>query len=230
MTPYYEQDGVTIYCGDCRDVLPSILAGGELAFITDPPYGINYSTGRGRGAVKGYASWAHTTIQNDGDTSCRDWLIEFVAGRYPLAVFGTWKVPKPAGVRGTLIWDKGPAFGMGDLSFPWKPSFEEIYILNDGWKGRRDEAVLRGHIVVSWESEGRTHPNEKPVSLCCHLISKTKARTKIVDPFMGTGATLVAAKKCGRRAIGIELEEHYCETAARRLAQGVLPLRVEAAR
>ncbi len=116
---------------------------------------------------------------------------------------------------------------MGDLTFPWKLSFEEIYVIGNGFRGRRDESVLRGHRVFTWESgpaldgNGRKHPNEKPVSLCGYLISKTDAHT-ILDPFMGSGTTLRAAKDLGRRAIGIEIEEKYCEIAAKRLSQGVL--------
>lgn len=120
-----------------------------------------------------------------------------------------------------LIWDKGPQFGMGDLSFPWKPSFEEIYIIGDGFSGHRDEGVLKGFSSVSWESKGRRHPHEKPSSLMAHFIAKTNAPS-IVDPCCGTGPTLRAAKDLGRRAIGIEIEERYCEIAANRLAQEVL--------
>jgi site-specific DNA-methyltransferase (adenine-specific) len=112
---------------------------------------------------------------------------------------------------------------MGDLSFPWKMSWEEIYVLGNGFTGKRDEGVLHGHLVVSWESRGRTHPHEKPVSLMTYLIGKTDADW-VLDPFMGSGTTLRAAKDLGRKAIGIEIEERYCEIAAERLSQEVLPL------
>lgn len=213
MKPYYEHGGITIYHGDCRDVLPALAVGRADLVLMDPPYGIRHRSGHG-------ASWQDTEIAGDDSTALRDWAIATLAGR-PMYVFGTWKVVKPTGTRQTLIWDKGPAFGMGDLSFPWKSSFEEIYVLGDGFKGRRDEAILRGHIVVSWESKGRRHPHQKPVSLMKYLISKTDAKV-ILDPFMGSGTTLRAAKDCGISAIGIELEERYCEIAARRLDQGVL--------
>jgi hypothetical protein len=176
-------------------------------------YGIAHSSNHG-------ASWTGNEIENDGDTSLRDWIIAHLAPR-PMFVFGTWKVAKPIGVRQTLVWDKGPASGMGDLSFPWKNSFEEIYVLGDGFSGRRDEAVLRGHNIITWESKGRRHQHEKPVTLMCALINKHPSPL-ILDPTCGVGPALEAAKLCGRRAIGIEINEDYCQIAADRLRQGVL--------
>jgi site-specific DNA-methyltransferase (adenine-specific) len=144
-------------------------------------------------------------------------------------IFGTWKTEQPKNVRGKLIWDKGAAFGMGDLAFPFKNSFEEIYVLGDGFTGKRDEGVIRGHIQVSWESKGRMHPNQKPVSLLEYLVTKMTATT-IVDPCVGVGSTLVAAKLRGRRSIGIEVEEKYCELAVKERLNRPLPLFDEAGR
>ena len=213
-TPYYDDGkGIVIYHGDCRDILPH-LPKVDLV-LTDPPYGINHASSHG-------ASWENTTIANDHSTEARDWMMSWT-GLRPMVIFGTWKAPRPHSVRQVLIFDKGPAFGMGDLSFPWKNSFEEIYILGDGFIGSRDEAVLRGHVQVSWESQGREHPNQKPLSLIAYLISKHPANI-ILDPFMGSGTTLRACKDLGRQCIGIEIEEKYCEIAARRLGQEVLDL------
>jgi site-specific DNA-methyltransferase (adenine-specific) len=162
----------------------------------------------------------NTVINGDSDTSLRD---EVLLDFPEVAAFGTWKTPPIHSVRGVLVWDKGPAFGMGDLSFPWKPSWELIYIRGDEWSGKRDEGVLRGDVVVSWESKGRVHPHEKPVWILSHLISK-HTPGMILDPFMGSGTTCRAAKDLQRKSIGIEIEEKYCEIAAKRLAQEVLPL------
>ena len=211
--PYYEEPGIVIINADCREILPH-LPKVDLV-LTDPPYGINHASGYG-------ASWENTSIANDHNLDARDWVIQW-AGDLPMIVFGTWKTQRPTNVRQVLIFDKGPAFGMGDLSFPWKNSFEEIYVLGKGWSGHRDESVLKGHMQVSWEMQGRAHPNQKPVSLLAYLMSKHSAET-ILDPFMGSGTTLRAAKDLGRKCIGIELEEKYCEIAARRLSQEVLPL------
>jgi len=109
---------------------------------------------------------------------------------------------------------------MGDLRFPWKCSWEEIYIIGSGFRGSRDEGVIKGYSMITWETAGRLHPNEKPVSLLRYLITKCHDGV-VLDPFMGSGTTLRAAKDLGRKAIGIEIDEHYCEIAARRLQQNV---------
>ena len=202
---------VTLYQGDCLDILPTLAAGSVDAVVTDPPYGIAYSSGHG-------ASWQNAQIYGDHSTELRDTVLSLFPN-LPAAVFGSWKMPPPTGTRATLIWDKGPAFGMGDLAFPWKPSWEEIYILGNGWQGRRDEGVLRGHIVVSWESKGRSHPNEKPVSLIVELLKKLPDALTVLDPFMGSGTTGVACMKLGRNFIGIEKDAGYFAIAQRRIAE-----------
>jgi len=108
---------------------------------------------------------------------------------------------------------------MGDLALPWGPSDEEVYIIGEGWAGTREGTILRRRRIG-----GRgLHPTEKPVDLLENLIRKAPSGT-VLDPFLGSGTTLVAAKNLGRRAIGIEIEERYCEIAAKRLCQGVLEL------
>jgi DNA modification methylase len=211
MKPYYDHKGITIYHGDCREILPLIKAD---VLITDPPYGYRFASG-----------WASShqgkQIKNDNDTSIRDDVLNSIS--IPWAVFGSWRVVPPSGAKTALVYDKGPASGMGDLSIPWKCSWEVIWIGGKGWHGRRDEGVLRGHRVVTWETQGRNHVNEKPVSLIMAIIRKAPSGI-ILDPFMGSGTTLRAAKDLGRRAIGIEIEEKYCEIAVKRLQQEVLPL------
>lgn len=192
--------------GDCLEVMP--LLGKVDALICDPPYGIAHSSNHG-------ASWAGRQIASDQDTRARDAVAAMFDG--PWVFFGTWKTPPVSGARGCIVWDKGPAFGMGDLSFPWKPSFELAYIGGTGWTGVRDEGVLRGPIVVSWESRGRRHPHQKPVWLATHFIEKLPNARTIVDPFAGSGTTLVACAKLGRRGIGIEIDPDYFEIACERV-------------
>ena len=215
-----EATPVVVVCGDALDVLRSLPDGCVDAVVTDPPYGISYATNFAVGGVG--ATWRGRPIAGDDDTALRDAAVGFArARRLPWACFGSWKVPKPVGVRGVLIWDKGPAFGMGDLSFPWKGSWEEIYVGGYGWAGHRDEGVLKGHLVHSHESRGRTHPTEKPVSLLRELIQKLPADCVILDPFAGSGTTGVAAVAEGRRAILVEKEPKYADICRRRVAEAM---------
>ena len=121
-----------------------------------------------------------------------------------------------------LVWDTKGALGMGDLSLPWKPSHQEIYVLGSGFAGHRDSDVLSCAPIQSMAVNGRLHPHEKPVALMSELVRKCPPPSWIIDPFAGVGSTLVAAKQLGRAALGVELDEAYCEIAAKRLAQGVL--------
>lgn len=205
------ENGIDLYLGDCRDILP--LLSGVDAVLTDPPYGIEYASDRG-------ASWSGVQIIQDETLCGRDFVTTW-AGDLPQAYFGTWKREKPTGTRATLIWDKGAGFGMGDLSFPWKGSFEEIYILGKGWKGKRDEGVLRGPVMVSWESRGREHPTQKPTWLMSALIEKLPDVVTICDPFMGSGSTGVAAVRLGRRFVGIEIDPKFFEIACRRIGEAL---------
>lgn len=211
MTPYYSHGGITIYHGDCREILPTLAAD---VVVADPPYGIAYNSGH-------YGSLPRS-IKGDDDTSLRDWVVEQLNGQVPALLFGTWKRPRPAGTHTLLIWDTLGALGMGDLSVPWKPAHQEIYVIGKGFTGRRDTDVLAFPPVQSMASNGRLHPHEKPVDLMMALLLKCPAEWTIFDPFCGSGSTLVAAKNLGRKAIGIEIEERYCEIAAKRLSQEVL--------
>lgn len=115
-----------------------------------------------------------------------------------------------------LIWDKGGALGMGDLSIPWKPDHEEIYVLGKGFVGTRDSgSVLRHPPVQSMAKNGRVHPTEKPVSLMVDLCRKVPGT--VLDPFMGSGTTGVACVKLGRKFIGIEIDEGYFDIAVERI-------------
>lgn len=204
MTPYYENESVVIYHADAREVMPLVDAD---VMVTDPPFGIGYRSGQ-KGVLP-------RSIKGDQDVSLRDEILGAWAPR-PAIAFGSWKRPHPAGTRAQLVWDTGGALGMGDLRIPWKPSHQEIYILGHGFTGRRTTDVLRFPPVQSMAKNGRRHPHEKPVELMEDLIKKCPPGV-VVDPFMGVGPTLVAASNLGRRAIGIEIDEVFCEEAARRL-------------
>ena len=217
--PYYSEDGITIYCGDCREILPEIEAD---VLVTDPPYGISFvSNMRGARRETWRSAGRPVSIAGDEDTSLRDEVLALWSG--PALVFGTWKAPRPIQTRHVLTWIKGDHLGMGDLSVPWRPNTEEVYVIGSGFVGHRGSSALDYPAPVSWASRGRVHPHQKPVPLLAALLAKCPPGA-ILDPFMGSGTTLVAAKLLGRRAIGIEIEERYCEIAVQRLAQGVLLL------
>ena len=205
MNPYYEDDLVTIYHGDCREFLPIVSAD---VMVTDPPFGIGYLSGH-KGSLP-------RSIKGDQDVSLRDEVLAAWAPR-PAISFGSWKRPRPAGTRALLVWDTGGALGMGDLRIPWKPSHQEIYVIGHGFTGRRTTDVLRFPPVQSMAKNGRLHPHEKPVALMEELVKKCPPGV-VIDPFMGVGPTLIAASNLDRRAIGIEVDESYCEKAARRLS------------
>lgn len=209
MSPYYDDGTVTIYLTDIRSV-PGFIKADVL--VTDPPYGIDYQSGQLR--LAGNAR----SIAGDKDTSARDFVLS-EWGDKPALVFGTWKRLTPDGTKAMLVWDQGGALGMGDLTIPWKPSWQAIYVLGGPWPGGRDSGAVLHFPPV--QSVGRSHPHQKPVELMTALIAKCPPGD-IVDPFMGSGSTLVAAKSLGRKAIGVELDESYCEIAAKRCAQGVL--------
>ena len=212
LTPYYQDDLVTLYCGDCLEHL-DLLDQADV-MVTDPPYGMTYQSNASK--HRGPSA----PIAGDDSTAARDTIID-EWGTKPALVFGTWRVPKPEGVRHTLVWDKGASPGMGDTRLPWGPSWEEIYVLGHGFVGRRGGAVIRVDGLSAGSRDRPDHPTPKPIPLMEQLISKCPPGT-IIDPFAGSGSTLRAAKNLGRRAIGFEIEERYCEIAARRLAQEVL--------
>ena len=209
--PYYSDDFVTIYHGDCKEILPGLSFD---VVVTDPPYGISYVSNM---ALDGPSK----PIHGDDTTDLRDYVIKAADGK-PMLIFGTWKMPRPAETRELLIWHKnnvGP--GMGDLSLPWGPAHEEIYVIGEGWTGKRRSNVYSVKGYSAGAKERPDHPTPKPVFLMRELVERSPQGV-ILDPFMGSGSTLRAAKDLGRKAIGIEIDEQYCETAVKRLAQEVL--------
>lgn len=230
MRPYYEHRGITIYCGDSRDVLADIGCGRIVdLLLTDPPYGQQFAGGG--------LSTARANIRADGARQgvrvARQVLNAAMQNLKPDAhvlVFCHWEswpdfydacsplIP----IKNALIWDKHRC-GMGDTLMEYARDYEVIlYGAGSGrpLAGRRDGAVIRG---IPPCNNQREHPVEKPVRLMSYLIQRhAPASGVVLDPFAGVGPVLQAAKNLGRRAIGIEIEERYCEIAARRLAQDVL--------
>ena len=195
----------TLYHGDCLEILPTLPK--VDAVVTDPPYGIGYRSGHDGSLPR--------SIAGDESVALRDAVISLDGAR---AVFATWRCVPPVRPRGCLEWAKN-AGGMGDLSFPWRPDFELVWVFGDGWTGARDSAVLRASTVCTWNTgpAARVHPHEKPVDLLEQIVVKAPGDS-ILDPFMGSGTTGVACANLGRKFIGIEIERRYFDIACERIA------------
>jgi len=205
MTPYYQDDWVTIYHGDCREIVPQL--GMFDLLLTDPPYGLGRD-GKPRstsshGGHKGYPflGWDKEPVDDALIDvligACRDFVV-FGANYFCREIFRG---------SGWLMWDKGQRIDQADgelaassLNMPLR-----IFTLNR----------------CALKSDGAEHPTQKPVALMAWCLSFTAVSKTILDPFAGSGTTGRAAKDLGRKCTLIEIEERYCEIAARRMSQEV---------
>ncbi len=214
MKPYYEHAGITIYHGDCRDVLPTLPP--IDAVITDPPYGMNLDTDYS--GMNGWCGKGHKYAPIAGDAERFDPSPWLEIGRTHVfwgAQYFCHSLPESGG---WLVFNKrgegAPSeICFGDCELAWCSSGQAVRMYSHMWHG-----------ISRWRTEGRLHPAQKPISLMAFCIAHAKVPegAAVLDPFMGSGATLVAAKRENRKAIGIEIEERYCEIAANRLRQEVL--------
>ena len=223
MSLYYQDENVTLYHGDCLTEHREWL--GADVLVTDPPYGVNHSThGKNAPIIKGEARTGRSAkrVLTTEHTASRDEAIALWSPR-PAIVFGSWRAPRPLDTRFRLVWDKIIP-GMGGVGV-WKPQDEEVYVVGD-WPNPRTISRTDSNVLRFRALRGKArpdHPTPKPVDLMEYLIERSPAGT-VADPFAGSGSTLIAAQNLGRKAIGVELEERYCEVIARRLDQGVLGL------
>ena len=202
MKPYYDHAGITIYLGDCREILPT-LEPVDLV-LTDPPYGL---ADRWTGGT-----WGAAPMYDDAKRWDRDIPTDTVVSLATLAplviVWGGNLYPLPPS-RSWLSWEKSSKMQtMADFELAWTN-------LDRPSKLWREDRNPDGK---------RQHPTQKPLSLMEWCLGFAPFAASVLDPFAGSGTTLVAAKNLGRRAIGIEIEERYCEIAAKRLSQEVLAL------
>ena len=216
MELYYSGGGVELYHGSALDNPEKWT--GATALITDPPYGINYQP-----IVVGGPTAA--AIANDRTVAVRDEALaawhEANSDSKPVAVFGSWKAPRPPQTCQRLIWHKTGNI-MNHIVLPWRPVDEEIYIWGRGWT--RSSKAPASIIATGENRTGETrrlgHPTPKPLDLLQALIGRmdpVEGGHVIADPFAGSGATLAAAVMSGHSAVGVELEERYCEQIARRI-------------
>lgn len=241
MKPYYDDGrGITIWHGDCREVLPNLCAWEGIAavdcIITDPPYqslDVAVGTGMTTRLVSRDQFSGKRLAASDGDSwfetlaACEikavldacELLLTTAGATYVFADVKSGLELFPGRVRNVIVWDKC-AIGMG---YGWRRMHEWI-----GYQPRpehrlRDKGL--GDIIRVPGVPEKIHPTQKPIAVIKPLIlNSTDRRGLILDPFMGSGTTLRAAKDLGRRAIGIEIREQDCETAAKRLSQEVLAL------
>ena len=221
MKPYYQEDGITIYHGDSREVLPYLEFD---IMVTDPPYGTG---GWRRSESGGGSDPSAILILESWDSLDVSWLC-------PVPTLAFWSAANAAALLTQAInigLTKHRTLYMQKLDPKPQVAGRIAWSVEPIWCLSRDGFVLKGGsdwYSASTPREGRDreatgHPYQKPLEVMHWLIAKT-ADAIICDPFCGSGTTLRAAKDLGRQAIGIELDERYCEIAAQRLSQRVLPL------
>lgn len=220
VTPYYEHNGITIYHGDCREILPE-LESVDLV-LTDPPYGINLQcnykdrhTNRLTGRRYGKAnSQNYPNVFGDSKPFDPSWLLKHGTAR--IIWGGNYFANKLPNTNGWLVWDKErpDSLDQSTCELAWTDCIKGVRRFRYLWNG-----------MIRAGNDNLYHPTQKAVSLMkwCMSLKWTRKFESVSDPYMGSGTTLVAAKELGRKAIGIEIEEKYCEIAVKRLSQEVLP-------
>jgi hypothetical protein len=212
MSLYYEDEFVQLHHGDCRAVRGWTTAD---VLVTDPPYGIAWSAPERK--AKGHTSRAHDGIANDHDLEALTDVLS-MWGDKPAAVFGSPVGGKPPEVKQTLVWQKSPDSGFFGTVGGFRRDWEAVHLTGKWPPGPaerssvyRQQTGLPGYL-------GGGHPHAKPLPLMMWLVSACPPGI-IADPFAGSGSTLIAARNLGRKAIGVELEERYCELIVKRLSQ-----------
>jgi site-specific DNA-methyltransferase (adenine-specific) len=218
--PYYTDDRVILYHGDCREVTEWLAAD---VLVTDPPYGRNWRQGRLNGH---HSDNIGRGIANDDNDEARGAALKAWGQKRPVIIFGDLMLPPPTGTKLVGAYRKPVDAGLRGAIGGIRRDLEAIYLIGpwpSGIGGRSSlfttgASNIGGPVGIVASAGG--HPHAKPQDVMEELISL--APGIVADPFAGSGSTLVAARNLGRRAIGVELEERYCELAARRLSQGVL--------
>lgn len=221
--PYYADANVTLFHGKAEEVAEWLDAD---VLVTDPPYGRGWKQGRLKAAHQ--ADDRHAGIAGDADTSTRDTALALWGGTRPALAFGDPMLPPPAGTKLVGFYRKPPNAGTRGAIGGFRRDVEVFYLLGPwpaGLGGRSSIVATAAPSQGNPSSpQGRyAHPHAKPLDVMEALVSACPPGV-IADPFAGSGSTLVAARNLGRRAIGVEVEERYCEMVAKRLAQDAFPL------
>jgi site-specific DNA-methyltransferase (adenine-specific) len=208
MEPFYQDEAVQIWHGDCREILPRLTATDIL--LTDPPYGVLSATGSAATRRSGNVDSGRVAWDVAPDSALIETLLAIGSIRM---IWGGCHLTLPP-TLGYLVWDKQiDGLNFGEVEYCWTSM-------------KFAPRIFR-HRAVGIDG-GKIHPTQKPEALMRWCLSFTPSHFAVCDPFMGSGTTLVAAKRLGRKAIGIERERKYCELAVERLAQGALGLEMPA--
>jgi DNA modification methylase len=211
-TPYYERDGITIYNADCRKVLPFLERFDLL--LTDPPYGIGIAKRGTIGTSK--AAAVRDYGRSDWDNSTPpSWFMQAAQLAAETNIIWGGNYYGLPGSSCWLVWDKDNTGDFADCELAWTNMERAVRKFRWRWNGMLQENG-------GAKKEQRFHPTQKPLALMRWCLSLVPDAATVLDPFMGSGTTLVAAKLEGRQAVGIEISEKYCEAAANRLSQGTL--------
>jgi DNA modification methylase len=223
MKPYYESGGITLFLGDCREILPTMPSFDLL--LTDPPYGIGVSSrtfGKGRINGSGFKNARGANFQpkefekSDWDDAPADPdLIEMCRAKAKeQCIWGGNYFQLPPSMR-WLVWDKvNDGTDFADCELAWTNQDKAVRQFRYRWNGMLQEYAGR-------LKEERLHPTMKPLALMKWCLSLFPEAKTVLDPFCGSGTTLVAAKAFGLKSTGIELHESYAEICAKRLSQEV---------
>lgn len=211
--PYYDRDGITLYHARCEHVLP-FLEPVDLVLM-DPPYGIGEANGKPKS--RGNLAVAKDYLDDDWDLAPpQAWLIQQAINSGTNAIVWGGNHLGLSGGSCWLVWDKDNTGDFADCELAWTNLRKAVRKFRYRWNG-----MLQEH--GGDKKESRVHPTQKPLALMKWCISQAPDTVQtILDPFSGSGTTLVAAKLLGKRCIGIEAEERYCEATVNRLRQKVL--------
>ena len=220
--PYYQDDAATIYHGDCREVMPSLDS--VSLVVADPPYGIAFQSARRIKRERFDPIVDDKLVRTDWVASANRLLHDggalYLFARWD--ILGEWQSVLNKSIKSCIVWDR-VVHGLGDLDGAYAPQHDLCLFIPVGkhrFRNGRPKDVIRHQRV---DPRKLFHPAEKPISLIEELLTNSSdVGDFVLDPFLGSGTTLVAAKNLGRQAIGIEIEERYCEIAAKRLAQQVI--------
>lgn len=208
--PYYDEDGVTIYHADCNEVFPQLPRVDLL--LTDPPYGIGEAKANNASRSKLAVAKDYGVSTWDDKTAAQEIVKARALSTHQIIFGGNYYELPPTPCW--LIWDKdNGASDFADCEMAWTNLKKAARLLKFRWAGMLQEPGA--------DRTKRFHPTQKPEQVIHWVASHAplKECQIIFDPFMGSGTTLVVAKQLGKRTIGIEREEKYCEVAVKRLAQ-----------